>query len=143
MLYAFRSSRLTIAFISITILMLMVSSTYGQEPGSKTSDLENEVATVKAENAALRERLRAIEEQQKVMLDLLSRVQQRLETTPVDVAPLQQSAVSNGNVFRETALTAPRSGVPFGAAPSSTTTGATSENSASAASTGSKEFCWK
>ena len=38
--------------------------------GRRPDDLENEVAAVKAENAAVREQLRKMEEQQKTLLEL-------------------------------------------------------------------------
>ena len=44
-------------------------------------DLEKEVAAVKAENAAVREQLRKMEEQQKALLELVKRLQQRLDGT--------------------------------------------------------------
>lgn len=47
--------------------------------GSKPGDLENDVAVMKAENAAVREHLRKMEEQQKALLELVERLQQRLD----------------------------------------------------------------
>jgi hypothetical protein len=45
----------------------------------KPSDLESEVAAVKAENAAVREMLRKMEEQQKALLDMVDRLQRRID----------------------------------------------------------------
>lgn len=93
------------AFISA---VLLVSSAYGQAPESqaggpakevnatrvspptnsenkaatpvaRTSDLESDVAAMKADNAAVREQLRKLEEQQKTLLDLVDRLQRRLD----------------------------------------------------------------
>src|SRR5437762_1536456 len=47
--------------------------------GARPVDLEKEVTAVKAENAAVREQLRRVEEQQKTLLELVERLQQRLD----------------------------------------------------------------
>jgi len=44
-------------------------------PASRTSDLESDVAAMKADNAAVREQLRKMEEQQKALLELVERLQ--------------------------------------------------------------------
>ena len=49
----------------------------------KRGDLESEVSAMKAENAAVREQLRKIEEQQKALLELLDRLQRRLDGSPI------------------------------------------------------------
>ncbi len=60
-------------------------------PASRTSDLESDVAAMKADNAAVREQLRKMEEQQKALLELVDRLQRRLDGNPVvagtDAAP--------------------------------------------------------
>jgi hypothetical protein len=48
-------------------------------PISRTGDLENEIATMKADNAAVREQLRKMEEQQKALLELVDRLERRLD----------------------------------------------------------------
>jgi len=58
---------------------LFVASAYGQAQGSKPGGLESEVADVKKENAAMREQLRKIEEQQKALLELVTRLERRLD----------------------------------------------------------------
>src|SRR5215217_6704515 len=45
----------------------------------KTGDLESQVAAVKAENEAFRESLRKMEEQQKVLLEMMDRLQRKLD----------------------------------------------------------------
>ena len=46
----------------------------------KPKDVESEIATVKAENAAVREQLRRMEEQQKAMLELIEKLQRRVDS---------------------------------------------------------------
>jgi len=55
--------------------------------GRRSDDLENDVATIKAENAAVREQLRRMEEQQKTLLELVDRLQRRLDGLPISEAP--------------------------------------------------------
>lgn len=62
--------------------------------GSKPSDLENDVAAVKAEHAAVREQLRKMEENQKALLELVDRMQRRLDGLPV--ADGSRTALSSG-----------------------------------------------
>ena len=46
---------------------------------SRSNDLESDVAAMKADNAAVREQLRKMEEQQKALLELVDRLQRRLD----------------------------------------------------------------
>jgi hypothetical protein len=46
---------------------------------SKSGDLESEISTVKAENAAFREALRKMEEQQKALLEMVERLEKKLD----------------------------------------------------------------
>ncbi len=63
-----------------------------EEP--RPTDLESEVAAVKAENAAMRELLRKMEEQQKTLLEQFDRLQRRLDGgTATDVATAGQPTV--------------------------------------------------
>ena len=48
-------------------------------PTPKPNDLESQVADVKAENAALRESLRKMEEQQKALLEVVGRLQHKVD----------------------------------------------------------------
>jgi hypothetical protein len=97
--------RFTIALVFSSVA-LFAASAYGQSPatqpakpdnlavaqgfqlsnpekkvaeGARTSDLENDVAAMKADNAAVREQLRKMEENQKALLELVERLQQRLD----------------------------------------------------------------
>src|ERR1044072_5635544 len=98
--------KLTIA-LAYTSAMLLTTSAYGQSPAtpsstprhdvaatqapqlsnpekkvgesSRTSELENDVAAMKAENAAVREQLRKMEEQQKTLLELVDTMRRKLD----------------------------------------------------------------
>lgn len=50
-----------------------------EDPNPKTKDLQVEIDAVKAENAAVREQLRKMEEQQKLLLEQFDRLQRRLD----------------------------------------------------------------
>ncbi len=52
-------------------------------PASRTNDLESDVAAMKADNAAVREQLRKMEEQQKALLELVDHLQRRLDGNAV------------------------------------------------------------
>jgi hypothetical protein len=89
-------------------------------------DLENEVAAVKAENAALREQLRKIEEQQKAVLEMLTRFQARLDAPTIgsESARSQQAGAVPGlpTVAGEAALASvPSTGLPLTPLPATTT----------------------
>lgn len=69
------------------------------------NDLESDVANLKAENAAVRELLRRMEEQQKLLLDQVERLQRRLEgTTTADAQPTAQppQAAETAEPLKET-----------------------------------------
>src|SRR5258708_7761395 len=71
-------------------LVLLAATTYGQAPAVPRGSVESEVAGIKAENAALREQLRRVEEQQKTLLELVNQLQQRfgpITTTMAAEAP--------------------------------------------------------
>ena len=57
--------------VTLTLVGFFATSVYGQTPESGPGTLESQVESVKAENAALREQLRKIEEQQKELLELI------------------------------------------------------------------------
>ena len=74
------------AALAVTSLLSLVISASGQTTAPSRGSLEGEVAGVKAENAALREQLRNLEEQQKAMLSLMQQLQRRLDGPPVTAA---------------------------------------------------------
>lgn len=114
---SFTHIKLLIA-LALTSVTLLTSSAFGQteatrsnnqqkeiadtqptRPGSvadepKPRDLESEVTNLKAENAAVREQLRKMEEQQKALLEQFDRLQRRLDgvAANADVQPTRQPA---------------------------------------------------
>jgi hypothetical protein len=60
----------------------------------KPGDLESEVAAVKAENAAVREALRKMEEQQKALLELVDRLQRKIDG--LAIADVSRTALPPG-----------------------------------------------
>jgi hypothetical protein len=75
--------RLAVA-LTLTSVTLLVGPVFGQSPGTASSkspakDLQSEVESLKAENAAVRELLRKMEEQQKTLLEQVDRLQRRLD----------------------------------------------------------------
>ena len=80
----------------------------------KPSDLETQVAAVKAENAAVREQLRKMEAQQKALLELVERLQQRLDGSAIVEAPrtAQPTDPSQGAEASAPSTAAPEASVP-------------------------------
>jgi len=74
------------ALSAVLALVLLAATTYGQAPAVPPGSVESEVARIKAENAALREQLRRVEEQQKTLLELVNQLQQRLGPTTTTMA---------------------------------------------------------
>jgi hypothetical protein len=67
--------------LSVALMLLCVmfaGSVYGQTP-TRPTDLQTEITNLKTENAAVRELLRKMEEQQKLLLDQVDRLQKRLD----------------------------------------------------------------
>src|SRR4051794_21022276 len=69
-------------------VVLVASAAYGQRPASSPGSLENVVAEIRAENAALRDQLRRVEEQQNILVELVGELRQRLETATTAVSPV-------------------------------------------------------
>jgi len=89
--------KLVVPFEFVAV-MLTASSGFGQEvvvhkaenkvavdETKPKNDLESEVTNLKAENAAVREQLRKMEEQQKALLDQFERLQRRLDSAATAV----------------------------------------------------------
>jgi len=91
------------AALAVTSLLSLVISASGQTTAPSRGSLEGEVAGVKAENAALREQLRNLEEQQKAMLSLMQQLQRRLDGPPVTAA--QSAAQPASPAMPESLLT--------------------------------------
>ena len=81
----------------------------------KPRDLESEVSAVRAENAAVREQLRKMEEQQKVLLELVDRLQRRLDG--LAIADVSRTAQPPGPA-QEGEASAPSTEVPEASVPS-------------------------
>jgi hypothetical protein len=96
--------------LALLSLTLLASSVFGQTPATRTDsqlkettdtegkprDFESELANLKAENAAVREQLRKMEEQQKALLDQFERLQRRLDGAAItDVQPNAQPQVAD------------------------------------------------
>ena len=99
------SIKLTV-LVALTSVTLLLTSASGQSTttplGSlgkslKPGDLESEVAAVKAENAAFREALRKMEEQQKVLLDMVDRMQRKLDDLATGNAARTAQATDTSN----------------------------------------------
>ena len=91
---AFRD--LSVASAALSVLVF-VNSAHAQDPATATSSLENEVAGMRAENVALQEQLRQLEEQQKTLLEQVDRMQRRLDAvTPAVAQPSGPSQVTDG-----------------------------------------------
>ena len=88
--------------------------------GRRPDDLESDVAAVKAENAAVREQLRKMEEQQKALLELVERLQQRLDGHEItDVSPTAQPpGPAQGAEASGPSTAAPEASVPSPSVPS-------------------------
>ena len=65
-----------------------------QRGEDKKDDLAAEIAAVKADNAAVREMLRRMEEQQKVLLDTVDRLQKRLDGSPSADAAASDASIA-------------------------------------------------
>jgi hypothetical protein len=63
----------------VLMLMSFAGSAFAQSPATQPDSVQKEVEALKAENAAVRELLRKLEEQQKTLLDHVDRLQRRLD----------------------------------------------------------------
>ena len=87
-----------ISIASVYILQtLFTTSAYGQSP-PRPGGLEQEVADVKADNAAVREQLRKMEEQQQALMQMIDRLQQRLDGAMADVQPVAPTTTNDTSV---------------------------------------------
>jgi hypothetical protein len=57
---------------SVALTMGLAAVGYAQSPDVEADDLASEVTAVKTENIALREQLNRVEEQQKILLDVVN-----------------------------------------------------------------------
>jgi hypothetical protein len=66
-------------------MTLFADSAFAQSAATQPDSLENEVQALREENAAVRELVRKMEEQQKALLDQVDRLQRRLESVTTAV----------------------------------------------------------
>ena len=78
--------------LALTLVTSVTTSAFGQAPEVKPQDPQSESEAVKAENLALRERLRQIEEQQKTLLEQVERLQRPADTS---IQPAPAAAARN------------------------------------------------
>ena len=105
--------------LTVALMLTLVSSAYGQSPAAsrdsqqkevavseskpsnpdeiKPKDLHSEVESLKAENAAVREQLRKMEEQQKALLEQFERLQRRFEGTTTGTPQAADEALPVAN----------------------------------------------
>lgn len=74
-------------------MMGLAAGAHGQSPAVEPASLASEVTALKTENIALREQLRRVEEQQKMMLEVVNQLKQRLgpPAPPIAETPLPPS----------------------------------------------------
>jgi hypothetical protein len=80
-------------FFSAALMMGLAAVAYGQSPDVGAGNLTSEVTALKTENIALREQLNRVEEQQKMMLEVVNDLKQRLGSpaTPIVGGPSSSS----------------------------------------------------
>jgi hypothetical protein len=83
--------RIQIALL-LAFVVLMATSAFGQTPESVPGTVEGQIERVRAENAALREQIRKIEEQQKALEEMLRLSQPANPVPPGEVLPSSGSA---------------------------------------------------
>ena len=88
---------------SATCLLGLTTIAGGQAPETQSVSLESDVAALKTENAALREQLNKVEEQQRMLLEVVNDLKQRLgsPTTPTPGDPStssQQNSAATGEL---------------------------------------------
>ena len=78
---------------SAALMMGLAAVAYGQSPDVEAGNLTSEVTALKTDNIALREQLNRVEEQQKMMLEVVNDLKQRLGSpaTPIVGGPSSSS----------------------------------------------------
>ena len=74
------------AAVALTSMTLLAAYARAQAPESSPSSLESEVKEVRAENGAIREQLRSLQEQQQTLLHVVNELQRQLNGQPAAVA---------------------------------------------------------
>lgn len=119
--YFYRAFTILAVALAIASVMVLTTSTYGQaptirptgqvkeatvaqgiKPGNtpetkvavddpKSDDLKSDVAAIKAENAAVKEQLRKMDQQQRQLLELVERLQKKLDSSPATLQAVGQT----------------------------------------------------
>lgn len=79
-------SRIFSAALALTSLLLPTSSRRAQTPKAPPSPLQRELVQVRAENAAIRDELRKLEERHRMLLQLVTTLQRRCDGSSALVA---------------------------------------------------------
>src|SRR5271170_5081256 len=87
---AMRMQRETRVF-SAALMMGLAAVGYGQSPDVEAGNLTSEVTALKTENIALREQLNRVDEQQKMLLEVVNDLKQRLGSPPIAGGPSSAS----------------------------------------------------
>ncbi len=109
---------------SAALMVGLAAVAYGQSPDVESGNLASEVTALKTDNIALREQLNKVEEQQKMLLEVVNDLKQRLGSPATPIAgaassPSQQNFVAArgackvGQRYRRSARPKPRSRNPF------------------------------
>jgi len=72
--------------LALTSLLLATTSRRAQTPKALPGPLQRELVHVRAENAAIREELRKLEERHKLLLQLVTTLQRQCDESPAPVA---------------------------------------------------------
>src|SRR5262245_36767624 len=76
---------------AVLAVVLLATTSHGQSPDVQSANMETEIAGIKAENTALREQLNKVEEQQKILLDVVNDLKQRLGLPAISGGPSTSS----------------------------------------------------
>jgi len=96
------------AYIRLFVVLMLTSATsfagsaLAQSPATQSDNVQKEVEALKAENAAVRELLRKLEEQQKLLLEHVTSLQRRLDgAATAAVQPTPQPANATAPLMNE------------------------------------------
>src|SRR5258705_1143130 len=102
--------------LSAALMVGLAAVACGQSPDVATGNLTSEVTTLKTENIALREQLNRVEDQQKMLLEVVNDLKQRLGSPATPIVGDASSASQNFVAAKELAtsvtdIAAPRAPV--------------------------------
>src|ERR1700759_3409940 len=79
---------------SAALMMGLAAIAYGQSPDVEAGNLASEVTALKTDNTALREQLNKVEEQQKVLLEVVNDLRRRLDGEPITVVRVSSPPIA-------------------------------------------------